>query len=149
MPSYLFKPLARQHKKPSFKVVSILADAFSTSQTATAIRLVESDNSPALLVCHGPTGRRWYTRAPSVPQKWFPQEALDAASFAFGIQFGGKTDDPIPRKIGADAWFDRREAERFEVHEQTTRIGSEETLTMILISDPKMLEEPEPYRRWR
>ena len=61
--------------------------------------------------------------------------------YAFGIQFGGNSDDPMPRKIGADAWFDRWDAERFEVHEQTMRTGSEETLTLVLVSDPQMLEE--------
>ena len=55
--------------------------------------------------------------------------------------FGNKPDDPIPRKIGADAWFDRREAERFEVHEQTFRTGPDEILTLVLISDPQMLIE--------
>ena len=54
--------------------------------------------------------------------------ALVADSYAFGVQFGGNTDDPLPRKIGADAWFDRWDADRFEVHEQTIRIAPDETL---------------------
>jgi hypothetical protein len=145
MPYYLFRPLARQQGKLTFKAVAALADIFNTSRSATAIRLVESDYSPALLVCHGPKGRKWFTRSPSVPQRWFPQDSLDADSFAFGIQFGGRPDDPMPRRIGADAWFDRRDAERFEVHEQTMRTGPEETLTLVVISDPKMLEDQE-YR---
>ncbi|MEN2989346.1 ImmA/IrrE family metallo-endopeptidase [Tistrella sp. BH-R2-4] len=146
MPAYLFKPLARQHGRLTFKAVNALAEAFRTSQTATAIRLVESDHAPALLICHGAKGRKWFTRAPSVPQRWFPQEALDADSFAFGVLFGSKPDDPMPRKIGADAWFDRRDAERFEVHEQTRRTGTDEVLTLILVSDPDMLED-QGYRR--
>jgi len=89
MPYYLFKPLARQQGKLTFKAVNALSEIFDTSRHATAIRLIESDHSPALLVCHGPKGRKWFTRAPNVPQKWFPQELLDAESFAFGIQFGG------------------------------------------------------------
>jgi hypothetical protein len=47
----------------------------------------------------------------------------------------------MPRKIGADAWFDRRDADRFEVYEQTIRTGPDETLTLVVISDPKMLED--------
>jgi hypothetical protein len=141
MPSYLFRPLARQQGKPSFKAVSALADLFDTSKTATAIRFVESDHSPALLVCHGPAGRKWFTRAPSVPEKWFPQQELDADSYAFEVQFGNKSDDPMPRKVGADAWFDRWDADRYEVQEQTIRTGQDETLTLVLISDPKMLED--------
>ena len=141
MPYYLFRPLTRRQGKPTFKAVAALAEIFDTSTTATAIRFVESDCSPALLVCHGPKGRRWFTRAPSVPQRWFPQDNLDADSYAFGIQFGKSHNDPIPRKIGADAWFDRRDAERFEVHEQTIRTSPSETLTLVLISDSKMLED--------
>lgn len=145
MPHYLFRPLARQQGKLTFKAVSALSDLFSTSKTATAIRLVESDDTPALLVCHGPKGRKWFARAPSVPDRWFPQDSLDADSFAFDVLFGKQADNPMPRKIGADAWFDRREAERFDVLEQTIRTGPEETLTLIVITDPNMLEE-EPYR---
>lgn len=141
MPNYLFRPLARQHERLTFKTVDALAEAFRTSQTATAIRLVQSDHAPAVLVCHGLTGRRWFTRSPSVPSRWFPQDALDAESFAFGVLFGNEPDDPIPRKIDADAWFDRSEAERFEVHEQSIRIGSDEILTLILMNDPGMLED--------
>jgi hypothetical protein len=141
MPYYLFRPLARQQEKLTFKAVTALADIFNASKLAVSIRLVESDHSPALLVCHSPGGRKWFTRAPSVPQRWFPQENLDADSYAFGIQFGGHSDDPMPRKVGADAWFDRWDAERFEVQEQTVRTGPEETLTLVLIGDPKMLED--------
>ncbi len=47
----------------------------------------------------------------------------------------------MPRKIGADAWFDRRDADRFEVQEQTFRTGDNEILTLVLIRDGAMLEE--------
>ena len=141
MPSYIFNPVARQHPRLSFKAIHALAEIFGTSQTATAIRLIELDHAPALLVCHGPKGRKWFARAPSVPPKWFPQDNLDADSFAFDVLFGKKPDDAAPRRIGADAWFDRREAERFEVHEQSCRTGSDEILTLVLISDGGMLDD--------
>lgn len=141
MPNYLFRPLSRQHDNLSFKTVNALADAFLTSPAATAIRLVESDHSPTIVVCHGPDGRKWFRRAPSVPSRWFPQEQLDADSYAFDALFGSRPDDGMPRKIGADAWFDRRDAERYEVQEQTIRTWSDEILTLILIVDPAMLDE--------
>ena len=72
--------------------------------------------------------------------KWFPRNDLDAESFAMSVLFGNGSEDSSPRKIGADAWFDRREAERFEVHEQTIRTGYDEILTLILISDLAMLD---------
>ena len=94
-----------------------------------------------MLVCHGLRGRKWFARGPDVPARWFPKDDLDADSFAFGILFGKSPDDPTPRKIGADAWFDRRDADKYMVHEQTIRSASDEILTLVLISDPEMLEE--------
>ena len=141
MPHYLFRPRARQHPQLNFKTVKTLADTFETSHTATAIRLVEGDHSPTVLICHGQRGRKWFTRAPAVPPKWFPRSELDAASFAFGIVFGNEPDDRTPRRIGADAWFDRWDAGRYEIYEQTMRTGHDEALTIVLLTDPAMLEE--------
>jgi hypothetical protein len=141
MPRYLFDPAARAYPKLNFKTVSALAGTFQTSLTATAIRLVEGGHTPALLVCHTSAGRKWFTRSRDVPERWFPKDALDADSFAFGVLHGGCADDVMPRKIGADAWFDRWEAAEHEVHEQTARTGDDEILTLLLISDPRMLED--------
>ncbi|WP_413208438.1 ImmA/IrrE family metallo-endopeptidase [Rhodospirillum sp. A1_3_36] len=140
MPNYLFRPLARMQKKMNFATIKTLADVFDASQTATAIRLIESDHTPSMLVCHGKKGRKWFVRSPSVPDRWFPQEDLDAESYAFGVQFGTDLDNPFLRKIGADAWFDRIEADRFEIQEQTVRVGPEETLTLLVFLDDEMLE---------
>lgn len=125
MPQYLFRPVAREHPKLNFKTVNVLAGIFHTSLTATAIRLVEGDRSPALLVCHGSQGRKWFTRGPGVPGRRFPKDTLDADGFAFGVLYGGKPDDSLPRKIGAEAWFDRWDAANHEVHEQTTELASQ------------------------
>lgn len=148
MPSYLFRPMARSQRKLNFAAIKALADAFDVSQTATAIRLVASDLTPTMLVCHGPQGRKWFTRSPSVPHRWFPQDVLDPDSFAFDIQFGREPDSPMLRKIGADAWFDRAGADRFVLREQTIRVGSDETLTLLVFDDPEMLEEDD-YRYLR
>jgi len=148
MPGYLFRPLAQAQKKLNFTAIKALADAFDSSQTATAIRLVETDHTPSMLVCHGPKGRKWFVRSPSVPDRWFPQDTLDAESYAFGIQFGVDPDNPMLRKIGADAWFERAGSDRFEIQEQTIRVGPEETLTLLVFCDAAMLEEQD-YRGYR
>jgi hypothetical protein len=81
------------------------------------------------------------TRGPDVPSRWFPKDDLDADSFAFAVLFGRNLDDSIPRKIGADVWFDRWEAPNYMVQEQTVRTGADEILTLILIIDHNMLED--------
>jgi len=38
----------------------------------------------------------------------------------------------MPRKIGADAWFDRWEAQKYEVQEQTIRTTTDEVLRTLI-----------------
>jgi hypothetical protein len=139
MPEYLFQPLARSYAKIDFRVIREMADKFDTSATATAIRLVEGNYLLACLICHGPDGRKWFTQAPEVPARWFPSKELSADSFAFDMLFRRADEQPFPRKIGAGAWFDRRDADRYEVREQTITVGDSDILTLILIDDEDML----------
>ncbi|WP_245473914.1 ImmA/IrrE family metallo-endopeptidase [Bradyrhizobium zhanjiangense] len=140
MPRYLFQPQARGLGKLTFDMVDKLGGIFKTSLTATSIRLIDLDHVPAFVICHGPRGRKWFARAACVPRHWFPREDLDPDSFAFGVQFGRGPDDPAPRKIDADAWFDRSDASRFVVREQTVRISEDETLSLVIVEDERMLE---------
>lgn len=141
LPRYLFDPLAKQCKRMTLANIRSLADAFDVSLTATAIRMVEGRHSPAILVCHGQRGRKWFLRSPDVPDRWFPQGELDPDSFAFGLMFGDGKEEAYPRLMGAAAWFDRDEAKRYELHEQSFRAGESEVLTVLLITDEGMLED--------
>jgi hypothetical protein len=128
MPRYLFAPRASVIDRMSFDSIGRLAEAFKTSLTATAIRLVDLDQFPGFVISHTPRGRKWFARAPSVPRHWFPRE-------------GGRPDDSAPRKIGADAWFDRPGAARFMVREQTVRVARDETVSLVLLEDIAMLDD--------
>lgn len=141
MPRYLFQPIARAYPKLNFQTVRTIADLFDVSLTAAAIRLIEGRHSPAFLICHGPEGRRWFARSPDVPTRWFPRADLDPAGFALDVLYGRQPDDRLPRRIGADAWFERSEADRYEVQEQSIRTADDEILTLVLLSDEDMLED--------
>ena len=93
--------------------------------TAAQIRLVDLDHVSDFVIGHTPRGRKWFARAPGVPRHWFPRDDLEPKSFAFGVQFGGRSDDSAPRKVGADAWFDRPGAARFMVRDQVVRYLTE------------------------
>ena len=142
LPRYLLQPFARKFPKLTTKVIREIAETFQTSLTATAIRLVELGHSPAMLICHGSKRQKWkwFTRGPDVPSKWFPKDQLDADSFAFDILYGAGNEDITPRKIGADAWFDRWEAGKYEICEQTFRTSDLEVVTVITFTNEKMLE---------
>lgn len=141
MPGYLFDEVARAYPKPNFATVDAVAEQFSVSRSAAAIRLVRRGHFPAILVCHGPHGRKWFFRSPLVPERWFPRQDLDSESSAFAVQFGRSPGTSHLSKIGADAWFDRFGAENFEVREQAVRYFGDCSLSLVVFDDEKMLRD--------
>jgi len=140
LPRFMFAPRADAFRIASYDAVNALADEFETSLTATAIRLADFGPEPAMLVCHGPTGRQWFHRPRNIPEHWFPRDDLDADSYAMDVLHG---DEQHSRRvlIGADAWFDRRGADRFEIYEQSFKVGNGEILTLLVFKDDEMLED--------
>jgi hypothetical protein len=96
-----------------------LGGEFGASLTATLIKTVQSNRFPLVIVCHDETRRRWFRRADMVPGWWYPAEQLDRATFAADMLFNGAAEQNWPRKVGADAWFNFRNCDRFEVEEQS------------------------------
>ena len=141
MPRYIFSPAMKSLRRLDFRGVKEMSARFDTSLYATAIRMVEVGPFDAFLVCHTSKGRKWHVPSKGMPRRWFPRAELDPESFAFDVLFGNKSDDPAPRKIDADAWFDRHDASRYSIQEQTMRSGESEILTLLTISDPAMLED--------
>jgi len=123
LPRYLLEPMLRALRRPTLKAVRETAEAFDASLTATALKIAETDFFPIMLVSHTQQGRGWFRKAPSVPEHWFPKQELDHESYAFSVLFGKHENEGGPRRIGADAWFDRREAEDFEIYEETLRVA--------------------------
>ena len=76
---------------------------------------------------------RWFRAAPMVPGWWFPDEDLDHESIAFEMLFGGAGEIAFPRKIGADAWFSFRGAERYEIQEQSFLLPNDQVLTLLTV----------------
>ena len=68
-----------------------------------------------------------------VPGWWFPQQDLDAQSYAFDMLHAGTSEQSFPRKIGAGAWFDFNNADRFEIQEQSFALPNSEILTILII----------------
>ena len=138
MPRFLLRPMAKEIGKVSFQAVEALRKEFKTSITATAIRLVEYGPEPAILVCHTVKGRKWFKRSHDIPQKWFPRNDLDAYSDAMDVLYG-KAERSNRSLIGADAWFDRWGAEKYELYEETHRITDDKILTLLVFKDDRML----------
>jgi Zn-dependent peptidase ImmA (M78 family) len=149
LPSYILAPYISEFKTLSFDVIWRVAKKFDTSRPATAIRLVEKGKWPSMLICHGQNGRKWFTKNPLVPSTWFPREDLDPDSRAFGLVFGNEPNQTRPSKVSARAWFDRRDAERYEIEEQSVHMPDGEVLSLLLITNIKMLEEKTQHSGYR
>ncbi len=76
-----------------------------------------------------------------MPERWFPRDDLDHESFAFDRLSGQGQEQAHPRLIGADAWFDRNEAQRYELREHSVRTADDEILTLLILTDDAMLED--------
>ena len=139
LPGYILLPYISQFKALTFDVIRQVAGIFKTSMPATAIRLVEKGFWPSILLCHSQSGRRWFVSSPSVSRDWFPRSDLDPASYAFELVFGRASSQAKPRTVKANAWFERRDAERYELQEQSLRMMDGDTLSLLLISDRRML----------
>jgi hypothetical protein len=135
LPNYLLHPRLRKIKRITLAVAREVGHEFSASLTATLLKAVQSDRFPLIVVCHNKRGRRWFRRASMVPSWWFPHEQLDRATFAADMLFNGAAEQNWPRKIGADAWFDFRNCDRFEVEEQSFMLPGDEVLTVLTVPE--------------
>jgi len=135
LPDYMFRPRIAKMKRLTLSNMAEIAEEFSASRTATLLKLVESDSFPIIVICHGKERRRWFRRAPMIPDFWFPNEELDHESYAFEMLFGEIAESRFPHKIGADAWFTFRGAEHYEVQEQSFLLPNEEVLTMLILPE--------------
>lgn len=135
LPGYMFGPRIGKMKRPTLAAIREIADEFQVSATATLLKLVEFNQFPVLAVCHNMERRRYFHRAQMIPEWWFPRGELDHESFAFEMLFGGTPESSYPQKIGADAWFDFRGVDRFEVQEQSFLLPNKEVLTLLILPE--------------
>jgi len=143
MPNYLFRPSMRTFRNLDFDVIRKISDIFGVSITAAAIRCIDTGDFPAILICHNHKGRSWFMRSPLVPDRWFPRNELQPESSAMDILFGQRTSAQISRLscVSAEAWFDCYDSHKYELLEQTIKVGTSEILSLLVFDDEEMLEE--------
>jgi hypothetical protein len=139
LPNFMFRPRIMKMKRPTLAFAREIAAEFDVSLTATLLKLADSDRFPIVLVCNNLQRRRWFHSAPMVPGWWFPTDDLDAECIAFEMLAGGSAEISYPRKIGAEAWFSFRGADRYEMHEQAFLLPNGEALTLLILP-PDALE---------
>ena len=137
LPEFLFSPRAR-NREMTFATVRNLAMEFETSLTATAIRLVELGSFPAILVCCDEGKRRWFTRGPDVPQVLWPR--MEPASYTSAYELThGMTTAEGPTDVCADGWFEIRNADRYEVREDSIKVSDRFVLSLLWWKDERQI----------
>lgn len=111
-----------------------LAEEFSTSLSATAIRMVQLGDAPAILAWYNQTGRIRFSRSTSVPHEIWPVEQVDHETTAFENLFGqrGKT---TAEEVDADFWISHRDSDRYTVVESSVSITPDTLMVMIWWKD--------------
>lgn len=132
LPNYILKRYLESHKKLTLETVKNIKEIFQTSLSATAIALVERGKWPAMLICNGKHGRKWFTRYHSLTKKWFPKKEIDAQSSALEILYGDERYQQNPKKIDARYWFDDMDAYGQNLYEQSVKISNDEILTLLI-----------------
>jgi hypothetical protein len=125
----------RKVNRPTLEAARELAKEFCASLTATLIKMTILNQFPMVIVCHSKIKRRWFRRSDMIQPWWFPSVSLDRQTFAADMLFKGAAEQSFPRKMPADAWFDFKGCDRFEVEEQSFLLPKEEVLTVLKLPD--------------
>jgi hypothetical protein len=140
LPPYLVEHMAAGYRDATIKAVDEIRARFKASRSATAIQLIKLHPKPTLISFQTRAGRRWQIPGPGVPRSLAVRPDIGHESWAFGMLHGTALDQPQPRQIRADVWFDRRGIERFRVTEQSFVAGDGIVATLIGFPDLKILE---------
>jgi len=108
--------------------------------SAAAIKLVKSGLVTGMIVCHGTAGKRWHMPSPQVPSSWYPKAELDQSSPAFDMLFSVRQDQPTAKRVGARLWFERHDADLFQITEQSFKVAEAEVFTLLTFGDQGMLD---------
>jgi len=145
MPAAMFKPRAATFERVDFTTVKVLAKVFTTSLTATAIRLVEHSSLPAMLVCSSADGVEWAVRREGTKPLWPKKPGPE--TYAYDV-LDGREDEALG-DVFASAWFDHSIADRHQVHEHSIRAYEGLVLSLLWWRNETMLIELDDYAEER
>lgn len=137
LPDVMFARRAK-NREITFATVRELADLFEASLTATAIRLVEFGSFPAMIVCNDHERRRWFRRGQDVPDVLWPHDRVHHRTIAYDLLHEGASPRG-PVDLGADGWFNHREAAQYAIREDSLRITDDLILTLLWWKDEQQL----------
>lgn len=107
-----------------------LAEQFSTSLSATAIRMVQLSEAPAILAWYDQVRRIRFSRSASVPDEVWPVDRVDHETTAFENLFGNRG-ITAAEEVDADSWITHRDSHRYTLIESSVLVAPETLMVMI------------------
>ncbi len=151
MPRSMFR-IQSQNLPFNLNTVEVLRSAFSTSRTATAIRLVELGTSLAILALFDRNGKRaWFCSSADVPRNFYPHRLLPNTS---GIWKEVVTQGRLVSSVeitDGDDWIEHVRSSDMTIECQGMRVRNH---VMVLIAFPdesditELLDNDDEFR-WR
>ena len=138
LPPFMLRPILQSVTEVSLNAVLDIANRFSASITATALRIVRMTDQPIILVAHNLFGKKWQWPSASVGRLRI-RDDLDPRASAFSATVANERVQPI-KKEPAHYWFDRRHVEQFDVRSQSIRTLDGELLTLVHIPDRRLVD---------
>ena len=137
LPDYMVEPRLSK-KAPILATVEELAGTFTTSLTATALRIVDLGMWPSMVVCFSKDKRQWFKRGRDVPDKIWPHRALSEDSLAFAL-LRDPNGTSATEEVDADAWIDLPDASDYTVVESSVKVTPELVVSILWWKDQAQL----------
>lgn len=83
--------------------------------------------------------KKWFRTSQAVSKRCLPSTELAADSYAFDMLFEKVNEQADPSKLGAEAWLDRYDADRFGMSEHLFRLPAKKVVTLLFIEYADML----------
>jgi Zn-dependent peptidase ImmA (M78 family) len=138
LPDYMVKPRLGK-KAPILATVEELAGVFTTSLTATTLRIVDLGMWPSMVVCYSKDTRQWFKRGRDVPDNVWPLRALSEDSAAF-VLLRDPNGSSATEEVDADAWIDLPDAGDYTVIESSFKVTPELVVSLLWWKDQAQLE---------
>jgi len=129
MPQFLFESRCDRNR-PSLRDIAEIAEEFSTSLTATALRFIRFAPEPCAVV-HSTDGLvDWLDWTPNFRLAIRKGTRLDRRSYA-GDLFAGQGVDDRSSQVDGDAWSDSPWAANTDLFEHSRKVASRSVLTFL------------------
>jgi Zn-dependent peptidase ImmA (M78 family) len=139
MPESMFRP-RMEKSEVTISAAVRLADEFTSSLTATAIRMVDCGFSPSMVLVHSAEGRVWFRASKEIEGRFWPEKMLDEYSFAHDLM-KSKNRGVASGLVEADTWINHPRASWYEIHESSTMLSPDRVLTLLWWKSTKMVDE--------